>query len=654
MRYSLDFETKSTVDLVTCGSYIYATHPSTSILCACLFEDAEKKMYVYDSRREDNSEFLEVIKDIAIFNCWNAEFEYYIWKYVAIRIGWVHKKMENFKCTQALALSLNLPARLGHCAEALGTEHQKDKEGTRLLKKFSKVEKEEYHSLFDASSMDTDFDKLIEYCKTDTLTEASVLNALPSNVLMGKEQRVFYHTLALNEKGVKIDVEYANALNTYYKFKKDVEYLPAFLEIARKYDNSIYSPNQSLKIKSIVEKCLCIELTSIDKDTIMALLENCKNEDIKELLTIKLLLSASSLTKLNRISDMSDKDGRIHNILKYHKASTGRFSGTGIQLHNLPRNSGDKEELKTIRKKLINGSYEEKGNFADTVKNLLRSIIVPEENNVFIIADFSSIENRVMAWLSKDKESLDMFEDGRDQYKDMASVIYKVDYDKVTTEQRKEAKTVVLGCQYGMGSKKFAENTGLDLDVSVKLVRSFRKRYKKLVDMWADIYSVAMDSINTPYKVFWYRNLLMFTTHKDYLIVGLPSGRCIAFPFVSIVETDYGYDSIAFKTMKYIDVTGKDKKANMFSDEWMSAPLLSQNITQAVARDILVDTMFNLEKNNFPISFHVHDEVICEVSKIRLKDKLKMFNKIVVEKSNWYKGIPIEIEGEIHANFGKI
>ena len=653
MRYSLDFETRSHKDLKRCGSYIYAIDSSTEILCACIYEKDSKRMYEYDMRRKDNSEFIDIYNSVDLFWAFNAEFEYLIAKYVSRRLGWAEKEIENFRCTQAMALSLNLPASLGYCAEALKVSEQKDTDGTRLIKKFSIIKEDNQHTLFDASAMDTDFDKLIKYCGQDTRTESAVLDALPSLNLSVEELKVYQHTIKLNERGIRVDSEYANSLNAFYTYKKNTVHLPAFLSIARKYDTTIYSPNQTAKVKKIVEDKLGIGLDSMDSSAVTTLLQKCKDGEVVDLLSHRKFLSASSIAKLKCISEMVDSDDRIHNILKYHKASTGRFSGTGLQIHNLPRNTEGGGNLKPLRAKILDGTYDTDKNFADVIKNLLRSLIIPSEGCKFIVADFSSIENRVMAWLSNDHKSMAIFEAGADQYKDMACSIFKVLYDDVTPEQRKEAKAVVLGCQYGMGSKKFAETTGLDIDRSTELVRAFRKKYVKLVEMWQNIYEIALESIQTPNKVFYYLSYLKIVTYKDYLFIRLPSGRPIAFPFVSIKETDYGHEGIHYKTMRYIDIAGRDSKSYSFSDMLLTPTLLSQNITQAVARDVLVDTMFRLEDNRFPVSFHVHDEVICEVTDIMIKQKLKIFNRIVKEKSDWYKKLPIEMEGEIHDNFGK-
>jgi DNA polymerase len=338
-------------------------------------------------------------------------------------------------------------------------------------------------------------------------------------------------------------------------------------------------------------------------------------------------------------------DDRIRGTLLYHGASTGRWSGRLIQPQNFPRGGLSPREVDQALELASLHNLEAFsvifGDPMNAAKNCLRGMIKAAPGKDLIVADYSAIEARVVCWLAGQEDVLQLYRENKDAYKDMASFLYGVDYAHVNDAQRFMGKSIVLGCGFGMGWQTFLATSQKDGNViseamAQNAVVSFRERYYLVEKLWGDIDRAAKRVIRTgkPERV---GKVFMFI--KDiFFCVRLPSGRCLYYPYPRIEDrkTKFGNSkSITFQSTK--------KKGEVWLREGTYGGKMVENITQAVARDVMSSGMMNAENNGYPMITTVHDEPVSEVEEGT--GSVEEFIKLICTLPAWAKGLPIKAEG---------
>jgi len=316
--------------------------------------------------------------------------------------------------------------------------------------------------------------------------------------------------------------------------------------------------------------------------------------------------SNSSLKKYPKMLDTVSKDGRIRGTMQYYAANTGRWGGRGMQPQNLPRGSIDADKAISAIKSgaSIIELTEQFGSPPELFKSCIRGMIYHPDG--FTVIDYAGIEARVVQWLVNDQKALQIFIDGKDVYKHMASLIFGIPYKKITKEKRFLGKQAILGLSYQMGIERFIDTCasygiGVKKQLAERTVSTYRKTHSKLIDYWKDIEAAAIKAVHT--KKVTTAGRIKFKLRGDFLHMRLPSGRAIIYPFpkVEITETDWGKRK---RQLTYL--TSNTKRCSTYGGK------LVENATQGIARDILADAMKKLDKEGYKIIFHVHDEVVIE------------------------------------------
>lgn len=633
-----DYETYSECE-IKYGGFRYAQDPSTEIICLAYSFDG-KNIKFWKPGMPEPKDFTDHIRNGGLVRAWNVSFEYAITNYVAARIfNWPKIKPEQVLCTMSDALALALPASLAACGEALDLPIQKDKRGKYLIQKLSKPRKPTKNKPYTRITPEIEpelFQEFYEYNIRDVEAEVAIFNYLPKK-LKGKELELFRLTLKINERGIPVDVELVNAVMREKK-KYEIRLNNEIKNITCGELANTNSRPQSLKWL----EANGLKLPGYTKGDISKALEKeGLSKNVKRFLEIRSELSRTPIKKFDFIVKALCSDGTIKNNIIYHKATTGRFAGAGFQIQNLPRDAA--ENVEELIEKFKSGDTRDLNVYNKAIK-LIRPVLTAFEGQKLVVSDFSSIENRKIAWVAEDFETLDKFEKGLDQYKDTAVDIYGVKYDNVTKDQRQLGKIAVLSCGFGGGWKTFQtvcrDSWGINVtdEEAQHIVDSYRAKYWRVKNLWYGLYDAALEAVSSPGVVTGY-NSIRFRTIGDFLYMKLPSKRFLAYykPELKKVTTPWGAEKLALTHMG----------SNTYTRKWERLVVipgrLTENAVQAIARDALTDAMLEVEKEGYPIIGCVHDEIISMVKEDF--GSIEHFNEIMGKNPDWAPDCPIECEG---------
>lgn len=637
----LDFESRSKVDIWTAGAWSYAVHPSTELLClAYRFDDGPIKVIRYEelaglpilSLSDEHDELFDRIRKGELVGAYNAFFEQVMWLNICVpKYSWPHIPIRQWRCTMAKALSYALPRALGECGKVLNIDNPKNESGKRVMLSLAKPKSD--------GTFEDDpekFEKLYEYCADDVLAESEIDSKLKD--LIPTEQVIWFLDQLINQRGVYVD---RWAVDCALRFiEKETELLLTEVgEVSGGYLNGV---SRRQRVMTWIKE-QGVDINGYTKqDVNEVLLREDVPEEVRRVLEIKLSAGKTSLKKYDAIASSVGDDGRIRDIFIYHGASTGRWAGKLIQLQNLPKgNVKDTDQCVEILK--MNDFALFKDLYPDVLGTLsacIRGMICAEPGNDLLVADYAAIEARVVMWLAGEKEGLQKFANGEDLYVDMARVIYsKTDISK---SERQLGKTAILGCGYGMGAVKFhatCNSWGIPIseDLAQKAVNAYRETYSSVKNFWYAQESAAVEAVQRSGQVIdcgpvrWY-------IEDNFLFCQLPSGRRLAYnqPRVDKVRTQWGLKSQLF-------VWGVNSTTKKWEEQTTYGGKIVENITQAVARDILAAAMLRCEKARYKVVFSVHDEIVAEVPEDF--GTLEEFIKLLTTLPVWAKGCPISAEG---------
>lgn len=635
---NVDFETYSECD-IKAGTFRYAKDISTEILCMA-YGESKNDVKIWYPGQPFPSDLVEHILYNGKIRAWNATFEYAIFNYVGTKLDWPKLRPDQMLCTQADAMALSLPAGLGPCAHALGTEDQKDSRGKLLIQRLCKPRKVTKNKQYTRVTPEIDpemFQELYEYCIKDVQTEMAIFEKLPKNI-KGQELELFHQSIEINERGVPVD---AQLVNSILEAKSEYE-TRLNKEIEDITDGKLLSTgSRPQSLKWLKENGL--ELDGYTKADIKAgLKKDYITPEVRRFLEVRSELSRTPIKKFDFIKMAICPDGTLKNNLIYHKATTGRYAGCGFQLHNLPRDS-HKEPEKLINN-FLTGNTSELNVYNEGIK-LTRSVITAPKGKKLVVSDFSSIENRFTLWVARDMKNLQKFEDPNfDQYKDTAVDIYNIDFEKVNKDQRQLGKIAVLSCGFGGGWKTFQkvckDSWGIEIsdEQAQFIVEGYRTKYAKVVRFWYGLYEEALKAVATPGVVTQY-NMIKFRCADNFLYLRLPNGRKLAYykPELRMIETPWKTKKLALTHMGQNTYTRKWERLTVIPGR------LTENVVQATARDALVEAMLRVERHGYPVIACVHDEIISLVDKDF--GSIDEFNKLMEVRPVWALDCPIHAEG---------
>lgn len=629
----IDIETYSEVDLVNCGLYRYVEGSDFEVLLFAYSVDGQPaKVVDLTAGEEIPQQVLEAIDDPAVCKyAHNMSFELTcLGKHFGRELD-----VTQWHDTMIMGAYLGLPLSLAQLGDVLGLGEDKKKmrEGKALITFFCKPYRGVRRYGKDHAEKWETFKK---YCQRDVDSEQEICNRLCRCAWQPAWERgVQMLDYRINKRGVRVDTVLAkNALRFW-------ERMTGELEAEAKELTGLENPNSVVQLKPWLASW-GVRLEALDKSAVRGALQNpYLPERARRMLEIRLDLGKTSVKKYSTMLDWCCRDGRAHGLTQYYGTFTGRFSGRGVQMQNLPQNH--LEDLDLARRMLRAGDYDmfslAYDSVADTLSQLIRTAFVASEGGTLHVCDFSAIEARVTAWVSGEQWVLDTFAKGGDIYCVTASRMFGVEVTKHGPHGnlRQPGKVAVLACGYGGGPAAFdsmAKNYGLSFTDQEKetYVRQWRRANPHTVNLWSVVERAAVAAIETGKTIAINRGIRM---RKKYgmLFVQLPSGRVIAYPRVRVTDT-YKGQSISYERM------------NQTTKKWESASTwggkLVENIVQAIARDILCVVMLKAEERGHKIVFHVHDEIIVDSPD---PNALKDIEAIFSEPIPWAPGLPLKGAG---------
>ena len=631
----IDIETYSSVPLPRCGVYRYCDAPDFEILLfSYAFDDAPVKTIDLASGETLPKEVISALEDPGIIKvAYNAQFERVcLSRYLG---HWLDP--HQWRCTMVMAAYLTLPGRLADAAVALGTTEKKMEEGKDLIRYFSVPCKPSKTNGGRTRNLPTDAPEkwavYRQYNAQDVETERAIRKALEKFSLPEQEWELYALDQQINDRGVRVDkklvknaiaVDAVFAQAAYQRAKEltglenpgSVNQLKAWLA-----DQDI--PMESLARKIVQEK-------AAQTDGIVA-----------ELLNLRLELSKTSVKKYEAMARCVCRDGRVHGLLQFYGANrTGRWAGRLVQAQNLPQNHLPdldlaREIVKTGDEELLDTLF---ASVPGTLSELIRTAFIPKDGCRFLVADFSAIEARVLAWLANEEWVLEEFRGKGKIYEATASRMFHIPQESIVKgnpnyEYRQKGKQATLSCGYGggVGALK-AMGAKMPEEEMQPLVDAWRAANPNIVAFWSALDRAARTVIRKKTSARVGKVTLYW--QDDKMFMRLPSGRNLCYQSPHFTGNRFGSDAIGYYAP---NAAGQRVVQETFGGK------LAENATQAIARDILAHALLTLEKNGYPVIFHVHDEAVIEMS--IGQGALEEACRLMAIAPNWAEELPLRADG---------
>lgn len=633
----IDIETYSSYDLKTCGVYRYVEAPDWAILLFGYAVDGGPVQCVDLASGESLPEDVRAaLTDPAVVKtAYNAAFERVnLGRYLGVRLD-----PAQWRCTMVRAARLGLPLSLGQCGEVLHLEAGKMKEGAALIRYFSLPGKNGRHFPADAPERWATFKA---YNIRDVEVEQAILAKIRRLEVPAFDDQLYIADQEINDRGVLIDrqlVENAERFDTEYK---------AQLAHQAKTLTGLDNPNSPAQLKRYLQETTGSEVETLNKKVLADLKDQlAEYPDAQELIELRQDMAKTSSKKYTAMLKCVCSDGRIHGLLQFYGAArTGRWAGRLVQVQNLPQNH--LVSLDYARSLVKRGDLEE---FTDNYSNpthvlseLIRTAFVAAPGHTFHVCDFSAIEARVIAWLAGENWVLDVFREGGDIYCRTASKMFGVPVEKhgANAELRQKGKIAVLALGYGGGVSALeamgGARLGLSEDEEKEIVQLWRKSNQNITQLWQTLEAAAIKAIQTGESVRINRGIVV-GRQWGMLTITLPSGRTLCYPRVSIgIERNDGWRG----DHEIIEYEGTNQTTKKWGKIRTYGGKLTENVVQAIARDILGVVILRAREAGLPVVFHIHDEIIVEAAPGQTLQQVEdLFSKPIT----WCSDLPLKGAG---------
>lgn len=633
----IDIETYSSYDLKSCGVYRYVEAPDWAILLFAYAVDGGPVQCVDLASGETLPEdVLAALTDPAVVKtAYNATFERVnLGKYLGIRLD-----PAQWRCTMVRAARLGLPLPLGQCGEVLRLEAGKMKEGAALIRYFSLPGKNGRHYPADAPERWATFKA---YNIRDVEVEQAILAKVRRLEVPAFDDQLYIADQEINDRGVLIDrqlVANAERFDTEYK---------ALLAHQAKTLTGLDNPNSPAQLKRYLLETTGSEVETLNKKTLADLKDQlAEYPDAQELIELRQDMAKTSSKKYTAMLKCVCDDGRIHGLLQFYGAArTGRWAGRLVQVQNLPQNH--LASLDYARSLVKRGDLEE---FTDNYSNpthvlseLIRTAFIAAPGHTFHVCDFSAIEARVIAWLAGENWVLDVFKNGGDIYCSTASKMFGVPVEKhgQNAELRQKGKIAVLALGYGGGVSALeamgGARLGLTEDEEKEIVQLWRKSNQNITQLWQTLEAAAIKAIETGESVRVNRGIEV-GRQWGMLTITLPSGRTLCYPRVSIgIERNDGWRG----DHEIIEYEGTNQTTKKWGKIRTYGGKLTENVVQAIARDILGVVILRAREAGLPVVFHIHDEIVVEAQPSQTLEQVEaLFSKPI----EWCRDLPLKGAG---------
>ena len=631
-----DLETYSSVDLAKCGVYRYCESEDFEILLAAYSVDGGAVRVVDLACGEKlPEEILDALEDETVEKwSYNSQFERIcLSRFLGYPAG-NYLAPASWRCSMVWASTLGLPRSLESVGAVLGLEKQKLTEGKDLIRYFcvpcrpTKANGGRMRNLPEHAP--EKWERFKAYNLRDVETEMQIQERLSRFPVPASIWEEYHLDQEINDRGIGVDMELVR--QAIAVDARSREWLTASMQELTELEN----PNSVQQMKQWLADH-GLETDTLGKTAVAELVKTAP-EPLREVLSLRQQLAKNSVKKYTAMENAVCADSRAHGMFVFYGANrTGRFSGRLIQLQNLYKNT--MPDLAQARALVRSGNYEALSmlyeDIPDTLSQLIRTAFVPQDGRKLIVADFSAIEARVLAWLAGEKWVLEVFEKGGDIYCETAARMFhcRVEKHGENAELRQKGKQATLSCGYGgsVGALKAmgALEAGMTEEELQPLVDSWRAANPNIVRFWWDVDRAVKECVKM--RIPTETHGLRFDYRSAMLFITLPSGRRLAYVKPRIGENQFGGESVT-----YMGVGGTKKWERLES----YGPKFVENIVQGTARDILCNAMQTLK--NCSIVAHVHDEIIIEADR-------RMSVEAVCEQMGrtppWAKGLKLRADG---------
>lgn len=613
---SIDIETKSSVDIGKAGLYRYAQSDDFEILLFAYRYGDESVQIVDLSQGEKIPD--KIVEDLSnpeiVKHAYNAAFEWY-----CLNIAGYKTPLCQWKCTMIHGLYCGYTAGLDATGKAIGLPQDKRKlaTGKALIRYFCvpcKPTKNNGRRTWNLPKHAPEKWELFkEYCKQDVVTESAILKRLEAFPVPEEEEKLWQMDIRMNAFGVKVDTALISGALQINDHSTEL------LENEARAITGLQNPNSSVQLLDWIHNN-GVEMDNLQKVTVTEKLSNDLPNDVRRALEIRQQLGKTSIKKYVAMDTAKGKDDRVRGLTQYYGANrTGRWAGRLVQMQNLPRNYIKTLDYarKLVKDRNYGGIKLLYGNVPDTLSQLIRTAFIPSEGNKFVVADFSAIEARVIAWLAGETWVNDVFATHGKIYEATASQMFHVPIEKIAKgnpeyalRQKGKVATLALGYQGGANAliAMGALNMGLSEEELPDIVHRWRNANPRIRDLWYAVEEAALLVMQTAQPQAIYN--LIFNLESDivysqnFLTVQLPSGRKLYYPRPFLKENQFGKLAIHYYTVG--QQTRKWEVTSTYGGK------MTENIVQAIARDCLAETLRRIDAKGLQVVFHVHDEVIID------------------------------------------
>lgn len=661
LHLSIDIETYSSVDIKKSGLYKYVQSPDFEILLFAYSLDGAAVQIVdlVNGEKIPQDIIMLLFRPDCIKHAYNAAFEWFcLSKYFEKQENTRNMWLSQWRCTMLHGLYCGYPSGLASVGEALSLPQDKKKLGIgkALINYFCKPCKPTAangNRTRNLPKHSPEKWKLFkEYCCRDVVTEMSVENKLsafpvPDDII----QRQWELDMRINAYGVRLDTELVTgAIDCSEEI--NTELLAEAVAITE-----LANPKSVAQLKKWLKSETNTEIESLDKATVEKLLgENNQRENVRRVLQLRQELSKSSVKKYTAMENAVCTDGRARGLIQFYGANrTGRWAGRLIQVQNLPRTYLDNLDLAreytkrsdTFMLKLTYGSV------PDTLSQLIRTAFIPSEGHKFVVADFSAIEARVIAWLAGESWRQEVFAKGGDIYCASASQMFKVPVEKhgINGHLRQKGKIAELALGYQGSTGALISMGALDMGLTEEelpeIVSAWREANPRIKDLWYSVEQAAVDTVSSIRSnavcglIFNYEydpiNDLSFMT------ITLPSMRKLYYPSPTIANNSFGRPAV-----HYMGQNGNSKKWENLATY---GGKLTENIVQAIARDCLAVTLERLDSAGYQTVMHIHDEAVIDCPAERAD--LEAVCNLMSQPIPWARGLLLNADGFVSEYYRK-
>lgn len=643
----IDVETYSSIDIKESGAYKYIESPDFEILIiGYALDDNPVNIIDLAQGEEMPEEFEEALLDPDCMKvAHNAVFERLCFK----RIGYDIPAIQWY-CTSVKAAYCGLPLSLDGVSKALNLTDKKLGTGKVLIKYFScpckptRINGMRTRNYPEHAPEKWEMYK--EYNKYDVLAEREIFHRLEQYIIPDIERKMYVLDQNINDRGILVDMELAESA-----IAVDNVYTELLIKRAQEI-TGLENPNSPVQIRQWIEKVTGCVVMSLSKETMPDLMKEFADYlDVIELLNIRKKLSKTSIKKYYAMLNCAMKDHRVRGTFQFYGANrTGRWAGRLLQLQNLSKNhishiEVPREMIRARDWESVEMMYDD---VSDILSQLVRTALIASPGKVFSVADFSAIEARVISWLANEKWRMDVFRGDGKIYEATGAKMFNVPISSITKgsvlRDKSKISELALGYEGSLGALKRmgGERMGLSDTEMMSLVRKWRLANPAIVDMWKEIDEASKEAVRYQRPVSCTCRNIIFDCNGEFMTIQLPSGRKLFYYGPKFKDKKIGRSIMPTRVLCYQGVVQETKQ---WGEIDTYGGKLTENIVQAISRDLLGNSMLNLEAYDYHPVCHIHDEVLCEVPEENAQEHYEEMAYIMGTPPEWASDLPLRADG---------